>query len=176
MKKIILTVLFFASVNLFAQKAGWDEEKAKQNITTQSALMAKAFIEADYKTFAAFTYPVILKAMGGTSKLTQTLTKTVDEMKEQGLSFNNISFDPPSKIVKSGKELQATIAQHTEVKMRRGRVVTTSTIIAFSTDNGNIWTFVDTSSNDMYMLRKLIPGISKNIIVPSPSKPVRLND
>ena len=94
------------------------------------------------------------------------LTKSTNDMKLKGMSFTNITFDEPSKIVKSGKELQATIAQHTEIKLSQGRLVSTSTLIAVSVDNGVNWTFIDTFNKDMATLRKAMPNLSDVLTIP----------
>jgi hypothetical protein len=81
--------------------------------------------------------------------------------------------DEPSKIVKSGKEMQATVTQHTEIKLPQGRLVSISTLIAVSTDNGINWTFIDTSNKDMVTLRKALPNLSPSITIPPQEPPVR---
>lgn len=90
------------------------------------------------------------------------------------MRFSNITFDEPL-IVKSGNELQATIAQHTEIKLSQGRLVSTSTLIAISTDKGSNWTFIDTSNKEMATLRKALPNLSPTITIPPQQPPVRYN-
>jgi hypothetical protein len=172
MKSSIISLLF--CITVFAQSSAQVKE-APQNIKQQAAKMGAAFVSSDYKTFANYTYPLILKSMGGAAKMVAVLTKTTNDMKLQGMSFSNITFDEPSKIVKSGKELQATIAQHTEIKLSQGRLVSTSTLIAISTDNGSNWTFIDTSNKDMATLRKALPNLNPSITIPPQQPPVRYN-
>ncbi len=172
MKSSIISLLFTAT--LFFQSYGQVKE-ATPNLKQQVNKMGVAFVSSDYKAFAAYTYPLILKSMGGASKMAAVLTKSTNDMKAQGMSFTNITFDEPSKIVKSGKELQATIAQHTEIKLSQGRLVSTSTLIAVSADNGVSWTFIDTSNKDMATLRKALPNLSTAISVPPQQPPVHYN-
>lgn len=172
MKSSIISLLFTAM--LFISSYGQVKE-ASQNLKQQASKMGAAFVSGDYTTFANYTYPLILKSMGGASKMVEVLNRTTNEMKAQGMSFSNITFDEPSKIVKSGKELQATIAQHTEIRLSQGRLVSTSTLLAMSTDNGINWTFIDTSNKDMATLRKALPNLSPSIAVPPQQPPVRYN-
>ena len=146
-------------------------KEAAQNLKQQSLKMGSAFIGGDYRTFAHYTYPLILKSMGGASKMVAILTKGTNDMRAQGMNFNNITFDEPSKIIKSGNELQATIAQHTDIKVPNGRAVSTSTLIAISTDNGINWTFIETSNKDMSTLKKALPNLSSSIRIPVPLPP-----
>jgi hypothetical protein len=162
------------STTMFLQSYGQVKE-APQNIKQQAGKMAQAFISGDYKTFVSYTYKPMVQGTGGAAKMEQSLAKVVNDMKLKGMSFNNITFDEPSTIVKSGKELQATIAQHTDIKVPNGRAVSTSTLIAISTDNGVNWTFIDTSNKNIEALRKAMPNLSPSITIPPPQPPVRYN-
>ncbi len=172
MKSSIISLLF--CITVFAQSSAQVKE-APQNIKQQATKMGLSFISGDYKTFANYTYPLILKSMGGAAKMVAVLTKSTNDMKAKSMSFSNITFDEPSKIVKSGKELQATIAQHTEIKLSQGRLVSTSALIAVSIDNGINWTFIDTSNKDMATLKKAMPNLSNALTIPPPQPPVRYN-
>ncbi|HET7114934.1 MAG TPA: hypothetical protein VFI29_00485 [Hanamia sp.] len=169
MKSLLLSfaVLVFMVFSCKAQV-----KNASQNLQEQAAKMGSAFVSSGFKEFASYTYPLILKSMGGTARMADVLTKTKNDMKEQGMSFSNITFGEPSKIVRSGKELQATIEQHTEIKLTQGRLISTSTLIAISTDNGVKWTFIDTSNKDLATLRKALPNISPDLIIPPQQPPI----
>lgn len=172
MKFVRLSFVIF----IFATFTGYAQVKeSSQNLEQQAIKMGSAFVSGDYTTFANYTYPLILKSMGGAAKMAAVLTKSTNDMKARGMIFSNITFDEPSKIVNSGKELQASIAQHTEIKLPQGRLVNTSTLIAISTDNGVNWTFIDTSNKDMETLRKVLPNLSPSITIPPRQPPVRYN-
>ncbi|HET7118655.1 MAG TPA: hypothetical protein VFI29_19320 [Hanamia sp.] len=165
---LLFSVVFFTTTHAQVKEAA-------QNLKQHAGKMGAAFVSGDYKTFANYTYPLILKSIGGAGKMAAILTKTSNDMHAQGMSFSNITFDEPSKIVKSGKELQATIAQHTEIKLSQGRLLSTSTLIAVSKDNGVNWTFIDTSNKDIATLRNVLPNLSPLITIPPQQPPVRYN-
>ena len=137
--------------------------------------MGAAFLANDYNSYAKYTNPKIVKMMGGVKNMKEVLIKTIASLKAQGMSFSNITFDEPSGITKSGNELQSTITQHIEIKLPQGRLVSTSTLIAISTDNGINWTFIDTSNKDIATLRKALPNLSSSIVIPPQQQPVRYN-
>jgi hypothetical protein len=149
---------------------------APQNISRQASKMGTAFVKKDYVTFANYIYPLILKSMGGQAKMADVLKKSIDDMESQGMSITSITFAEPSAILKSGKELQAAIAQHTEIKLQKGRLVSTSTLIAVSSDNGTDWKFIDTSNKDLATLRKALPNLSSAMVIPPQQAPLRYND
>jgi hypothetical protein len=155
------------NISLFAQKPPFDETKAKQNLKAHAEKMGAAFIAVDYKTFAKFTNPRVLQLMGGEAKMAAAIEKSVSAIKAQGMSVSSITFSEPKKIVQAVKELQCTVEQHTEISQLRGKAVSTSILIAVSSDNGANWTFIDTSSKDMATLRKILPNLSKDINIPA---------
>jgi hypothetical protein len=169
MKSLLLTLLF--GITLFTQSYGQVRD-ATLNIKHQAHKMGQGFVSGDYATFSKYTYPKLLAAMGGANKIASVLTKVTSDMKSKGMTFNSITFSEASKIIKNGKELQATIAQYTNIKVPKGRAVSTSTLIGISTDNGINWTFIDTSSRDLAALRKAVPNLSSAITIPPQQPPV----
>lgn len=163
MKPLCLS-LFFCCALFFSAPA--QTLNTAQNLKMDAQKMAKAFLAGDYKNFAKYTYPRILAAMGGESRMAATLSKSVDGMGARGMSLDGITFGEPSKIVKNGKELQATITQHTGIKQAVGTSINTSILIAISMDNGSSWTFIDTQNKDMAALRKALPNLSPAITIP----------
>lgn len=97
-------------------------------------------------------------------------------MQAQGFSFHHITLDEPSKIIKNRAELQAAIAEHLEIKMAGGKLVNSSVLIAFSSDNGNNWTFIDAADKDMVTLKKVLPNISPAITIQIKRAPVFVKD
>ena len=142
------------------------------HIHQQANEMGQAFIKGDYQTFARYTYPTLVKAMGGESHMAMILSQTVNDMQAKGMTFSSINIDNPAKIVKSGNELQCTLQQHTTIKLTKGRAVATSTLIAISKDGGKNWLFVDTSNKDAAAMRQALPNLSTAIVIPPQQKPV----
>jgi hypothetical protein len=172
MKKMSFTILF--AIVFFISQA--QVKEAFSNLKAEADKMGDAFVSGDYKTFVCYTYPLVTKSMGGAINMVEVLTNTTANMKAQGMTFSNITFNEPSKIQKSKNELQASITQHTEIKLPHGRIVTTSTLIAISVDDGVHWTFIDTSNKDMATLRKALPNLSPSIIIPPVQRPVHYNN
>ncbi len=158
---------------IFGYISGNAQNDTSKIVREQANKMGQAFISNDYKTFATYNNPKMLKLMGGESKLVQALTKSITDLKQKGMTIKSITFDDASKIIKSGKELQCTITQHTEVNISSGRVISTSTLIGLSTDNGKNWTFLDTLNKNMIAIKKIIPNLNSAIIIPPPRPPVR---
>ncbi|MDB5150142.1 MAG: hypothetical protein JWQ57_4162 [Mucilaginibacter sp.] len=165
-------ILMILGVRLGYSQSASENKPSIARMQEQANLMSKAFLKGDYQTFAKYTYPAIVSAMGGESRMATVLANSVGSMKTQGMTFDNITFDTPSKIIKSGNELQCTLLQHTAIKLVNGRAVATSTLIAISKDDGKNWLFVDTSNKDAAAMRKALPNLSTAIVIPPQQKPV----
>lgn len=149
---------------------------SSRSLMQQANKMGDAFMRGDYKTFTHYTYPKIVELMGGADKMAEDLSKTTINTTAKGIILINIRFGEVSKIFKSGNELQCTLPQYSKIKLPNGSAEATSTLIAISADNGNHWTFVDTSNKDMSTIRKLLPHLSKEIVIPPMQTPVRYNN
>jgi hypothetical protein len=174
--KSIFGILLFFLLTAFNSYGQADTARVLLNMETQADKMGQLFISGDYKAFGQYTYPKVLQMMGGVDKVAEVLTRITADMKAQGITFSKVTFDEPSKIIKHGNELQATILQHIELKLSKGRLVNTSALVAISTDKGSNWTFVDTSKKDITTLRKALPNLSPSITIPPAQQPVRYDD
>lgn len=172
-----LRLLFFLFLPVYSIHAQLpDEQHLQQKIKLQATAMGEAFLHADYKTFSLFTNPRIVEMMGGSENMIRVLVKTMRDMKSQGMIFSKISFDEPTKIIKAAAGLQSTILQHTEIKLNKGHVLATSALIAVSSDKGQHWTFIDTSNKDLATIKKLLPELSYEIVIPEQKPPVKYDE
>lgn len=172
MKYLLASIAFIVCTICY----GYGQSKGEESLKEQAKKMGQAFLSGDYNAFSKYIDPKVLKMMGGARKMEDVLAKTTADMKTQGMMFENITFGEPSKVIKNGNELQCTIPQHTYIKISQQRVVSTTTLIAISIDNGSNWTFLDTSNKDMATVRKLLPNLSSAITIPPQQPPVRVNN
>src|SRR5882724_11962689 len=103
---IIMMLMLNAVLSYSNPKQITDNTLVVSHVKEQAYIMGQAFLKGDYQTFAKYTYPDIVSAMGGESRMATVLANSASSMKTQGMTFDNITFDSPSKIVKSGSELQ----------------------------------------------------------------------
>lgn len=86
------------------------------------------------------------------------------------ITLNSIVYDQPSEIIKIGNSLQATIAQQSELLNSKAKVITYTTFVAISTDQGKSWKFIDTNHKTLEDLQKILPGISNKLVIPETRK------
>ena len=172
MKLIVIISLLAWNVCL-AQTSGPITDSRAAAVKEQATKMGQALVKGDYATFIHYTYPGLVKMAGGADQLTAQLGQLMKEMRTRGMLFKGISVGGVSKIVANAGVLQCTVPQYTEIQMQGEKMKATSTLIGVSEDGGRSWTFIDTSTHDKATIRKLMPGLSGEIVIPPAQPPVR---
>jgi hypothetical protein len=140
-------------------------------VEMQGNAMAKLLLAKDYKAFIKYTYPPVVKMSGGETKLVALITKSFKELQDQGYTLTSILVGKPTAIIHFGNKLQCTVTQVVEMKTTKGRLVSVASLIGHSDNNGKNWTFIDTHGADLKTLRKSIPGLSPQLIIPPAQEP-----
>jgi len=143
---------------------------AQQTVKQSAEQMGAALRNKDYKTFVTFTYPTILEEMGGAEKMATAIEKQMKGM-EQTAEILSINYGEPSSTVKEGSELQCTIPQTMLLKTPQGKIMTESTLIAFSKDGGKNWYFVDAGERDINAVKAALPNVSRKLVLPQHAPP-----
>jgi hypothetical protein len=167
MKRIIFVLFLLPAGLLLAQAPG-----AADSLKAQASRMANGLVSADYSTFIHYLHPKVIEVSGGVAALKQTLAQMSRQLSTAGMSFIEVSLDSASPFIKKGAQLQATIRQHTTIKMQVGRSVATSTLIGMSVDNGLHWRFVDTNNKTLADVQQLLPNLSNALVIPPQQPPV----
>src|SRR5882762_10574936 len=156
MKKTFLLCLFISCMTLTGFSQAFDQAGASKTLKDQASKMGQALLQSDFKTFCHYAYPKLLTMMGGEDKMIAVLKQSMDQVKTQGIEIKTISYEDPGKAFKVGNNWQSTVVQHTMMKLPSGKMAVTSTLLAFSQDNGKDWTFMDTSNKDAETIRKMV--------------------
>ncbi|MFY7900200.1 MAG: hypothetical protein ACOVNY_08445 [Chitinophagaceae bacterium] len=130
-----------------------------------------AILNKDYATIIKFTHPNELKRRGGEIRMIATLKKADEQQIIQKIKTESIELQTISSMVNEGREMQCIIPCVIQTKMQVGKVIATSYLIGISDDSGNNWTFVDAIGRNADDIRKILPNLSKKIIVPLPKEP-----
>ena len=147
--------------------------QSASTIKAQALEMARALLKKDYPTFAKYVHPKLVAMAGGTPNLIKRLDTANAAAKQFGAEIKKINIGNPDKIVTYKNELQTTIPQTTEMSMMMGSVILESTLIATSTDGGKTWRFLDTSLYSVKEIKKAVPELSPELVIP-PAKPPKM--
>ena len=163
--------IFFATISLHAAA---QIPAASDSLQAQAKRMANGLITGDFTTFIHYLHPKVVQVSGGADGMRQQLMKMTRQLSIANMSFESVSVDSLSNFIKAGPTLQATIQQHTTMKVPDGRAVATSTLIGMSSDNGAHWKFVDTNHKTLADMRQLLPNLSTALVIPPQQAPVHL--
>jgi hypothetical protein len=171
MKRKFLTILFVFLSALTAHAQDSANGPMDKVILDQANIMGKHFIAKDYAAFAKFTHPSTVALLGGEEKMLDEIKKSFAALEAEEVTFLNINFTAPSQIIVYQNELQCTLRQMIEMKVVGGTMTVFATVIAVSRDGGKNWYFADTAGNDIKNMRKLIPTLSPDLVIPETLEP-----
>lgn len=140
-------------------------------IKTQAEAMVRHLMKSEFKQFVGFMYPEAVKMLGGEQKLVETLKRDAGK-----LNIVSVTFGEPSKVITAGNELQCTIPETLVTKTDEGKLTNKSTLIAVSKDKGKHWYFIAASGKSIDEMRKMLPNLSKALVIPKPQQPVLSKD
>lgn len=171
---VVAFLFFFNACN--GQVKPQDTATKKAIIKQQAEMMGDFLLKSDFNNFIKYVHPKIIEMMGDKQNAIEMLEKNSKEIILKNIVFLSIKIGEPSTIIMHNNELQCTIPQTLEIKTSKGRFVATSTLIAISMNNGENWYFVDTSTKSIEAIRRIIPSLSKRLIIPKKQQPVFYTD
>lgn len=146
-----------------------------QNINSvirgQALEMVRALQKKDFPTFSKYMHPKVLEMAGGTSKLIRQMDTMNVMAKQFGAEIKKINIGYPGTIVTYKKQLQTVIPEITELTSAFGDVAMETSLIAISDDEGKTWKFIDTSMTNVKELKKAMPDLSPNLVIPAMKPP-----
>lgn len=147
-----------------------------QNLTTtikiQAMEMAKAVIEKDPNKLVQYLPPRLVAEAGGKEKLMAARDTVNKYMKQFGGEIRKVTIGNPGRVVEFKNQLQATVPQTTQLKIMAAIVTFESTLIAISEDKGKHWYFVDNAIYGGEKIKKTLPDLSPELVIPPIKKPV----
>jgi hypothetical protein len=174
MRKLVVCLVLLNAFIAGAYSQVKDEDSLLSTMQQQAMKMAQALLKEDYRAFTKFTYPKLVQISGGYNEMATLIEKEISGMKKQGFKIDDIKVDSPSHIFRNGKELQCTVLQHLYMTVQSKKVMSTSSLIAFSSDNGLNWTFLDANNKAIETIRKIAPNLSPQIVIPKQRPPMEL--
>ncbi len=172
MKNILSAIvsLFICSF-IFAQPPAADSV-AKANAEKQATKMAQLLLKKDYKGFSAYTYPSIVKMMGGLDKMAAYMQKSFKSMEAEGFTIDTVTIKDCSDIKHTATQFQCTLTEVIELSYTKGKLIQQSSLIGISNNKGVSWTFIDTHGASLAQLQKTVKELSNTLVIPVQPKPV----
>ncbi len=165
MKKIAIIIPLLFCVLLS------NSQTVSDNIKSQAEKMVTAFKDENYNSLLDYTYPKILEIAGGKVVLESMVKQMMDGMKADGVFVDSAKVGEPGAIFQAGSELHSTITQTVYMKYTGGKMISESTLLAVSMDEGINWYFLDIKQLTPEMKTQFFPDFNPDLIIPEP-KPI----
>lgn len=134
--------------------------------------MAQAVVDNDYEKSYTLTHPALITALGGKEKYIESVKRTIG----RDMVIEKASVGEPTSIVEVGTELQAIVPETMEIGVSAGTLIVNASLIAFSYNDRQNWYFMDTGGHSLEELRKFLPIISTELVIPPQQEPVLKNN
>jgi len=158
-KLLFLLLIIFGSSNTRAQVY-------LDSLNKQANAMLMAYSKSDYKTLLKRTHPKVVQTMGGAKSAEANLKKSMQAITATGFSFKNVKLGKPSDMIKTGQNYQCVIPQLATAEVNGKKLIAKSNLLCISYDGGKNWYFINAEKSQETALRKLIPEISKKLVLP----------
>ncbi len=123
------------------------------------------------EAFAGYTYPGVVKQMGGKAEMVAVLRKGIADMADQGFRFVSGKVSPPVQIVKAGKEVHALLPMAQVLSAPGGELHLSGHLLGVSADGGKTWTFIDTAKLTPEEVREVLPTFNTELKLPRKTDP-----
>ena len=172
MKSFTVFVLLFISAMAMAQpKPFAASNKQKAALRTQAEACATAMSSKNYKQMAIYTYPPIVKEMGGADKLVAKLTTSMAQMKSMGVEIKSANIGEVKTIYQSKGDLYCIVQDVLQLS-NNGSLFTSSTyLLAYSHNKGERWYFTDVAPLRKQDPKKLFPTYPSGFVLPAVQNP-----
>ncbi|ULQ56545.1 hypothetical protein KJS94_17985 [Flavihumibacter rivuli] len=128
--------------------------------------MAKALLNKDYKNFARYMHPKLIKAAGGEQTLMQRMDSTNQLARQLGAEIKKILIGNPEKIHLYNQQLQCILPQTITLSSPMGTIELETSLIAISDDKGNNWHFLDALLYQSKELKESMPVLGEGLKIP----------
>ncbi|TBO44937.1 hypothetical protein [Pedobacter kyonggii] len=161
-KEIKILVCFLFLFSGFQVKAQFYLD----SLNKQSNEMLVAYKNNDYQTLFKYTHPKVIVLMGGIDSAKAVLRKALNFVADKGVSYININTGTPQQILRSPQIVQCILPQISEVKIKDKKAKAINYLLCISYNSGKNWYFINADKEKEAYLKKLIPEISKELMIP----------
>jgi len=144
----------------------------RENIKKEAEKMSNYLLMKDYKNFIKCMYPPLIELLGGEDRLLSIFEQGLPD----GNTIEKVIISYPSDTIIVQNQIQCTLKEDIVMKVRGGKLLSTSTLIGFSDDNGNTWFFLDANGRSLKALKDGFPNLSDRLNIIISSKPTFISD
>lgn len=148
------------------------DKPQKDTVKKVAKEMLDAFVKGDYAKTIDFTYPGVVKELGGRKKAIEMTETAMKEMKAKGIEFKEVKLGDPGEFLTEGKNTFVVVPTINEMTFPKGTLRGKFYLLGISPDGGKSWTFADgTGMQDKELRDKILPKLPEKLNLPEVAKP-----
>ena len=140
-----------------------EELKSEEMFQEEAYKMIDYFKESDYENYFKYILPVLVEANGGAEELRDTVESVMEDLKNKGVTLEDITVEKPEKIVTVENGLQGKMKQVIKFKTEDGYMNITSYLVGFKYKDKNNCYFIDMSNKSYEEISYLIEELSPDL-------------
>lgn len=144
----------------------------KKKVINGAKNLCESLIKQNWDEYKKYSPPKLFELMGGLEKSKNYITAQWNEGNEKGIRLKKVIIDSCTKISKYKNEYQASLRISFEYQTDSTIIMTRSTIIAFTNDNGLNWFYLDTYNLPINQIYSYFPNINKDLTIFKKGEPV----
>jgi hypothetical protein len=165
-----LMLVFVANIALSMQVKFTLSKAAEQALREQAKQMADAAQREDDAAVVRFMYPKVVKIMGGEEQARKKVEAARLSVKTSGGSIISTATGDIRGCVKAPEGIQCVLDGNQIMRISGIRLNTSTETLAFSSDDGGHWTFLN-GGQGPEALRKNLPELSPDLPLRKQAEP-----
>lgn len=160
--KTVIILLVFSGIT-FAQTS----EELKASALRDAKITSEATLKFDFETVFKYTYPSIIKMMGGYETGMELIKSTFDKMKNEGFEFEKADIISVSDIVFEQDEYRCYIEGFNQMKINNMRIKAKSYMLGIYNPEKEIWCFLEAKQlKNPAMADMILPDFKTELNIP----------
>lgn len=148
------------------------QDSFKNNIKKEAEIMSNLMVNKKYDDFLKYMHPSLITMMGGKEKVLDIFKQGLPD----GTTIKSVKISYPSDTVKVNNQIQCTLKEEIEMKVKGGKLIAISTLVGLSDDDGKTWYFLDANSKSLETLKTAFPNLSSRLIFVESTKPIFVSE
>lgn len=151
---------------LFVLLKSEDKSELSKRVQEDVRKCQAAVYSADVDVVLSFSHPKILELMGGIEKAKETLTKTLNKLKESEMKVESLEFPEPPRFFDSKSNHFVIISTHTIISSKGQKAESLNFQLGIKAIGENKWTYIEGSRLNNENVKQLFPDFPDNYEFP----------
>ncbi len=147
------------------------KNEIEKNIYRSADEMINAFKTRDWKTFAKYNHPAMLKMMGGKETFESMMTEQMKQIPDS--SIKKLGINRILQVVTTPADMQCVVEQNMTMQLQGMEVSALTYLVGESLDAGKTWSFFDASNGGTISPKSIKPNISAEITIPQKKQDIK---